>query len=159
MVGCCFYGIPQRSNTKSFGPTIGSTFPKAKPLVAHRNERNSPSPGRRLISKLRLAPSQHAALLPVSPCRQHVPTPRRLCQRQTGPIFISAQARRFPHRAGKGQPSLAWFLALPQGSERPIGASPHVQSVSEQSSYTDLAVSVGVTRVPADAPDVAFSHF
>ena len=64
MVGCCFYGIPQRSNTKSFGPTIGSTFPKATPLVAHRNEQNPPFIGR----KLKLPPSPQDALRKAHPC-------------------------------------------------------------------------------------------
>ncbi len=117
---------------------------RGKAPIAHLNERNSPLRGGVSITSPACAPSPQAALFPASLCCHHFPTPRRLCQRQTGPIFISAQARRFPHRAGKGQPLLAWFLALPQGSERPIRDKP----------LCTPSVSAGVTRVSADAPDV-----
>ena len=88
-------------------------------MVAHCNERNPPLRGGVLIANSACSPSHQASF-----CRHHIPTPRRLCQRQTGPVSPISWACRFPHRAGKGQPSLARFLALPQGSERPIGALP-----------------------------------
>ena len=42
-------------------------------------------PRRRIISKPKLPPSHQAALHPASLSRHHIPHPRRLCQRQTGP--------------------------------------------------------------------------
>ena len=72
-------------------------------LVAHRNERHSPSKGQRFISKLRRATSPQAALHLAS----HYRTPRRLCRQANRPklaylagLSVPAPSRQRPTFVG-----------------------------------------------------------
>ena len=107
-------------------------------LVAHRNERNTLNKGRHINIKLRLAPGPQAALHPASLSRHHIPHPRRLCQRQTGP-GPSAPA---PSRQ---RPTFVGPLPCPAARQ---------QTVHRGKPLWTPAVSVRVTRQSADAPDV-----
>ena len=58
----------------------GWWFPKATPLVAHRSERNLPSPGRRICSKPSLRTQLTSRPPPSFPLSPSHPRPRRLCR-------------------------------------------------------------------------------
>ena len=86
-------------------------------LVAHRNERNPPSKERRLISKPSLRTQPTSRPPPSFPLPPSHPTP-------SPPLPTANRPRLHLSPVSSVPAPTSGFLALPQGSERPIGALP-----------------------------------
>ena len=125
----------------------GWWFPKATPLVAHRSERNLPSPGRRICSKPSLRTQLTSRPPPSFPLSPSHPRPRRLCrQANRSRLYLSpslsilAPSRQRPTFVG-----LVPCLAARKRTA-PRGSAPKYPG----------AVPVGAARVALGAPDVGW---